>query len=152
MVTLEAPTSLGKVRWILSKKARNLGQMRSFHAWMGGAMKAWARRNFDSEGRLLDGFPAGWPPLAQRSLKQKGSRKNPKARSSQNILVRTGRLRGGFRITLEPDKARVVNVIHYAAKHHQGVGVARRPLLPESRQAERILHPVALKYVEEALQ
>ncbi len=112
---------------------------------MGGALRVWIDRNFQAEGRLGAGSPAGWPPLAPATVAARRRRGR-----GRRILEDTGRLRRGFRMTVGAEQVRLFNPVPYAARHQHGLGVPRRPFLPGTSQARRIVHPVVERFIEEA--
>ena len=107
----------------------------------------WVDRNFQAEGKLLEEYPSGWPPLSPRTLRQRLNRG-----MGSHILEATGTLRKGSTLQREASRTMVFNPVPHARFHQLGEGVPARPIFPGIAQARRIIHPALETFVREALQ
>ncbi len=146
MVTLQGTPALAQRREELRIKRARVADFPALHRRMGDALVGWAQRNFAAEGALLDEFPSGWPALAPATVA--GRRRRGRGLA---ILQDTGRLAHGTIVFPDADRALVDNSAPYAARHQLGLGVPRRPVLPEAPQARRLALGAAQEHVTEAL-
>lgn len=90
-------------------------------------MQRQAIANFGASGALMQ--PGGWPPLAPSTLAKK-AREWPGA----PIMVRTGKLRGSFKIDgprlgENSGEIDVFNPLHYAIEHQDAWGILPQRIL-----------------------
>lgn len=143
MITFTGLDGMRKTGRELAGLGRRLASLKPLHQAAGRELLAWIDRNFEAEGRLSSATPGGWPPLARATLAAKRRRGG-----RHGILVDSGRLRRGFRITATASQVRLINPVPYAARHQLGLGVPRRPFLPDNSQVRRLVHPIAERFFE----
>ncbi len=95
---------------------------------LGQTLLDWTQENFQRQGGLLQS--GGWPPRASNSSR---------TRNTRPLLVNTGRLQRSFQLLPSATHVQVRNTAPYAARHHLGKGVPKRPLLPDLPQAQQLL-------------
>ena len=139
---MDWPTSRTQWRGIKNR----LANFRPMATALGRQMEHWASRNFSTEGAMLDEFPSGWPKLSAATLERKR-----RQGQGTRILHGTGRLAQGTVVLPQADGIVMDNPVPYAARHHLGQGVPRRPVLPSPAQAQRIALPAVKSHVQEAL-
>lgn len=110
----------------LSKRRRELKDMRTPHRQAAVFLDRWVQKNFQVEG----GNVGGWPPFAL------GGRLMPDGTidASAKLLQDTGRLRLSFLPFATKKSAGIGSVIPYSARHQAGEPVRNlpaRPMIPE---------------------
>ena len=147
MIELSNSSSLTQVQQNFRQKKITLARLRPFHQEAGAVLLEWVQGNIEAQGKMLRENSGGWPPLAASTLASRRRR----GRGTQ-IMVDSGRLRRSFRLLTEPNRAKIVNTAPYAHYHQSGKGVPRRPLFPQVAQAEKIISPIAVQFVQRSLQ
>ena len=125
-------TGVKEVQAGLKKMEENLAKTDEPLTKSGRFMQLEAFANFPAKGKT---FGESWPPLAPLTKKIKA-----KYYPGQPMMVRTGRLFGGFQVRKGKNFAEVFNPIRYAILHQKGIGnLPRRVLLKlAKRQIDEI--------------
>jgi hypothetical protein len=147
MIELRTRDTAAAAQDALARTRDRLADFPALHRRIGDAVIGFAQRNLAAEGALLDDFPSGWPALSPRTLAARLRRGR-----GTRMLYDTGRLAGSFVAAPEPSGVSVDNLAPYAAAQQEGRGVPRRPIFPESPQAERLATDAAQAFVTDALQ
>lgn len=103
-------------------------------------LQRWVRRNFQSEGGLV----GGWAPLAASTRKARAGG----ADAGKPILQGSGRLRRSFVPFSSAGGAGIGSALPYAARHHLGLGLPRRRLLPLADEVRPDLGAIVRAQVE----
>ena len=146
MIRVEWAYPWPALRIALRARARALADFRPLHEAAGQRLVDWLHRNFRAGGGLLQDQPAGWPPLAAATLRDRRRRG-----LGLDPLIASGRLSRGFAIDANTISVTVANPVPYARFHQAGDGVPRRAIFPQSAQAGRIVFPDVLRHVQGAL-
>lgn len=110
----------------------------------------WIDKNFKAEGKLHDDNSLHWKPLSKTTVALR-------RKHTTTILQDTGRLKSGWDIQVLGNNATVRSRVNYSSLHEFGgtaqlggktFRVPKRKILPDDKQALKIVVPAVEKYLK----
>lgn len=100
-----------------------------------------AQQNFDQQGRIY----GNWKPLAQSTRKQ---RVRQGCGAARPILIRSGKLKKGYRTSATQKVGEIENTVHYAKYHQHGTRkMPRRIILGTSGKSKMAIGLIFANFI-----
>jgi len=135
-ITTKPRLDLVKKRFALARK--KLKDTAKPHKEIALMLDGWVQRNFKSEG----GKVGGWTPLTLG-----GRWKGNKFDSSAKILQDSSRLRLSFTPFSDKRGAGIGSFLDYSEVHEEGMGVAKRRMLPISIEVRKDIYKLYSRWM-----
>lgn len=106
------------------------------------------RDNFTKQGYIYgSNYGFFWPALAEKTRKQRATLGFPRARP---ILIRTGKLKNGFRITKANSKeGEIVNSVEYAKYHQFGTKwMPKRKIIGATKKEREVIRLIFASHIK----
>jgi len=110
---------------IMNKRRDKLANFRRVNAKAVVVVEKWIQKNFQQEGAMAQ--EGGWKKLSPATIAMRRS-------GSSKILQDTGRLKNEWKKQWTNKSGIIQASMPYAIKHHKGMGVPKRPILPTEPQ------------------
>jgi len=124
-MTLLKVVGINQVMEKMAKRRASLIDRKKVNGWAIIAIDQWIQKNFEGEGKLAVG---GWQPLAPATIARR------RGAGSVKILQDTGALKGRWKHFYDKRRGWIRSGVPYAAAHHFGGRLPKRPLIPTRDQ------------------
>jgi len=132
----------------LDSRVQKLSNRRTVNARAVLLVDRWIQKNFQTQGRLA--HPGtGWKELSPVTIALR--RKGPKKRFGEMILQDTGWMRSHWKHFWDAWNIKLQASADYAYKHHYGIDVPKRRIIPTQKQIGPDIKKLYAKFVRDIL-